>query len=1254
MTKQHLIALLILIYTLPLFSQEERLRFDHLTVDDGLAQNTIIGISEDKYGFMWFGSWNGLCRYDGYRFKIYQTIDNDSNSIITNRISHVYTDSLLNVWVSFSNYAEVCRYNYEQDNFTRFPREKVKKYISDSLSRYKPFVQSVAQTNNYLWQIKFQDKLLVQTNRNTHKSITYLPDPLNPWSINDEITNEVYLDKNGILWVGTISNGINKADTKQKAINYYYRNNNKNSIIGSEVRAICKDNDGNIWVGTRDMGVTKIDRTTNQYTHFSCNDLNASNRLISNLIRKSHCDRLGDLWFGAKDGLSRYNPRTHTFTNYSTNSLRKIPDNSVYEITEDHNGDLWIGTLNGIAKYDRSNDRFIAFDPQTTLTNPRVRAIVEDQKHNLWVATEGGGLTCLRRDSTTGFDGKFYPGHFRHSANDVNTISSDFIYSMDIDEDGLLWIGTWNGLNRFDPSNGQFTRITIKQGLPDGMIMGVLCDRKGHVWVSHKKGISRINTKTLAMSSYTRQDGLQDNEFSENACFRDHKTGEIFFGGIHGFNSFFPENMKDNPYLPKIYMTGLQILNTPIVPNQPFDERIVLTKPLYLSSEVTLTHNDKTLALEFTALHYSNPQGNKYKYMLEGFDKDWIYTDATQRVAYYSNLEPRTYTFKVMAANCDGVWNPTPATLKINMLPPWWRTTWAYAIWILLLFALGYITYRIIVAREKLRHQIDYERLKAEKIEELDQLKSQFFTNVAHEFRTPLSLIIDPLERLISDSPSLAKAQSYYSIMHRNAKRLFNLSNQLLDFRKMETGHMQLTKSVNDIVLTTKTVCSSFEIQALQRNINYTFQTKFDGLLVSFDPDKFDKILYNLISNAFKYTPDNGEITVELALADNKETNSTLEITVRDNGIGIAAESLDKVFDIFYQADNSKEYKDKGYGVGLAFTKELVILHGGIITVESEPGIGSCFKISFPYIPIHENLSPSSDENVMSSTSGDEGLSSGKDEATTPVDKSKSAPVVLLVEDNNDIRNYLANELSSNYLIYESSNGLDGFDKAIDCLPDLIISDVMMPGMTGIELCKKIKTDERTSHIPVILLTARQSEEYIVEGYQTGADAYITKPFSTVVLHSRINNLIESRQKLREMFGKGSFIDPKILANNVTDEAFIKKVMKIIEDNLSETDFDTETLATKLKMSRALLYKKIKVLTNQTVHDFVTTIRMNKAAELLLAGEYSISEVAYKVGFTVVGNFSRSFTKQFGLNPTNYILKHKKGKLQIDRNKSEN
>ena len=1251
MTKRLIIMLFTIIVSsaTELFSQHGILRFEHLTVDDGLSQNTVFGIVKDKYGFMWFGTWEGICRYDGYKFTIFRADESNSKALINNRVNQVLKDSLQNIWVTTSDARVVCKYNYETEDFTRFPIDKVKKYILDSLKHVRAFYRFNAQNKTYSWSILKQNSGLKQIENKTGAQWIYKTESSYRWSLNDDQITDIYLDDHDILWVGTQNGGVNKADTRSKPFSFYSSANNSNTVIKNVVRAICMDQSGNLWIGTENQGILKINRRKNTITYYINNPQN-NNSLINNNIRQIYSDRHGYLWFGTKGGLDRFDAHSNRFYHYTRKSAKPIPNNWVFWIMEDHSGYLWIGTFNGIAKYNRKEDCFLAFDPQKTLNNKSVRVILEDRNNKLWVATEGGGITKFTRDSSAGFNEKLTPTHYTYSATNPNSLINNQVLAMLEDKDGYLWIGTNSGLCRFDQIKGEFTRLSVKNGLPDDLIMGILNDNHGHIWISHKKGISRIHTKNFALRNFDAHDGLQGNEFSQNAFFRNKTTGEMFFGGINGFNSFFPDSIKENPFLPKVIFTGLQISNNPVEINQEINGRIILHKSLLLTKEITLTYWDKSFSVEFAALHYSNSKGNNYKYKLENFDKNWITSDASDRKASYSDLPANTYYLKVLASNSDGLWSIDPAVLKITILPPWWLRWWAYLLYLTIIGLIILFSYQYIKSKIQFRNQLVLERLKAEKEKELAQLKMQFFTNVSHEFRTPLSLIIDPLEQLISENVPPPKAKNYYKLMYRSAQRLLNLINQLLDFRKIESGNLPLKISFQDVVPFLKNIAEAFDFHASQRKIHFTFNTTLQSFQLGFDPQKLDKIVYNLVSNAFKYIADQGEITIELSQVHTEPDENGFEefimIGVKDNGIGIPAQSKDMIFNVFYQVDNDGN-KNQGTGIGLALTKELIKLHKGSITVVSEIGKGSHFRVFLPVLPRSEDTGNSTGFGQQKNTLIDDVEQIAEDmpaqlqiESNEP-DQSFQ-PLLLIVDDNIDVRSYLKENLTEYYQIIESSNGLDGLLKAIELVPDLIISDIMMPGMDGIELCRKLKTDEHTSHIPIILLTAHQSDEYKIEGYETGADAYITKPFSSAVLLTRIKNLLESRHRLRQLFNKGTSLELKKIAINVTDEAFMNKALKLIEENMSETNFDTDMLANNLKMSRSQLYRKIKALTDQTVHDFITTFRMNKAAELLLSGELSISEVAYKVGFTLPTNFTRSFVKQFGETPSRYLESFRK------------
>jgi signal transduction histidine kinase/ligand-binding sensor domain-containing protein/DNA-binding response OmpR family regulator len=1208
-----------------LFSGEyivgQKINFEYLTVKDGLPQSTVRTIVKDKYGFMWFGTWNGLCRYDGNKFKVYQTIPGDSTSIGNNRIHYIYKDGKGILWIATFN-SFICRYNYKTDNFTRFKTNQVSQVIQDSTNRlrsltvFKKYVNFLKLHIGPFEPSQTKEHIVFQTNANSEGGL------------NDNNVNCVYLDDSKILWLGTATGGVNKADLNAKKFHSFSVALKDRSAVNAPIRTILADKNG-IWLGTQDDGLLFINRKTKVETYFT-NELSGKN------IRSIFKDSSGDIWIGNRSGLDKYDVRSKKIVNYfreKTGSSAQM--NRFFAIAEDPvDHSLWFGNYNGILKYDRQTNKFEKQSLQKYFSRSAAGCLFFDSKKNLWIGTEYSGLIQLKRDPQT----QKWTDTIAYKGDGINPkLPDERVYSVAEDINGDIWAGTANGLCRINPKTQKIKLYTTADGLSDQYITKVLSDRKGNVWIGHKKGLSKLNTRTNQIRNYSVRGSHQDYEFMDGSGCIEPSTGELFFGGIDGFISFSPEEIIDNLNPPKVALTDFEVLNKTVKIGEEINGEVVLSEALNLTKTITLGYEDKSFSIEFAALDFSGPSKSRYAYQLEGLDKNWIYTDASRRIATYANLSSGTYTFKVKAANSDGVWSQKPRTLKIIVLPPWWRTWWAYSLYLIVLGAIGFFLYRIFKTKQEYNHRILIESLKAEKAQELDALKSRFFTNVSHEFRTPLTLIIDPLESLLSGKLSNDKAKEYYGVMHRNAVRLLVLINQFLDFRKLESGKLTLKVFKGDIVAFLRNVMAAFEFQAEQKNIDYQLETNLTELEFGFDADGVEKILYNLISNAFKFTPEGGRIVLNLSVS--VENQGYIILSVTDNGMGIPAEKLDKVFESFYQVEDNNRNDIVGSGVGLSLTKELVMLHKGTITVSSVPYKETCFTVALA------NLTETN-SNLKSTQSIVNFQSNNNVEVValeTEENKSQSdTPIVLIVEDNDEIRNYIRMNLDGDYKVIEAENGLQGLEIALDIIPDLIISDIMMPELNGLDLCRKLKTNEKTSHIPVILLTAQQSEQYQMEGYETGADAYISKPFSSAMLLVRIKNLIESRRKLRELFNKTTGFNPLVLGTNAADKAFLSKATALIEANLSNENFDVEWLASEMFLGRTQLYRKIKALTNQSAQEFITTIRLNKAAEMLLQGKLAVGEIAFMVGYTDPTSFGRVFQKQFGLTPKKYSQQGKK------------
>ena len=686
-------------------------------------------------------------------------------------------------------------------------------------------------------------------------------------------------------------------------------------------------------------------------------------------------------------------------------------------------------------------------------------------------------------------------------------------------------------------------------------------------------------------------------------------------------------------------LTNFQVFNKNVRAGETSGNRMILEKAISETKEITLSHSDNVIALEFAALNFSNTEKNKYAYILEGFDKAWSATDAKIRKATYTNLDPGNYTFRVKATNEDGIGNHEGVTLKITVLPPFWKTTWAYILYALLIAGILWFARHMILLRAKMRFQMEQERKEAKRMHELDLMKIRFFTNVSHEFRTPLALILTPVEKMMKnklDEPQ----RKYFELIHRNAKRLLNLVNQLLDFRKLEMEEIYLNPSNNDIIRYTKDISCSFSDIAEKKNIRFNFYSTIDTLVTSFDKAKLERILFNLLSNAFKFTPEGGNVTVEADTKINIDGNaavaSFIEIKVKDSGIGIPAEKRENIFDRFFQYNVPGDMINQGSGIGLSITKEFVRLHGGTITVDSEPGKGSCFTICLPVInsPVETNGSTELYSNGHNSSLISSANGHTADQTGTKVNGKKFS--ILLIEDNEDFMFYLKDNLQHPFNIIEARNGKEGWQKVLGQHPDLVVSDIMMPEMNGIDLCRKIKEDQRTSHIPVILLTAWSSEEIQMQGYTTGANDYITKPFNFEILLSRINNLLIQQESLKKNLQKHIDVHPGEIIVDSADEKLIRLALEVIEKNIDNTDFSVEELSRSLCMSRAAMYKKVTALTGKTPIEFIRSIRLKHAAQLLEKTQMTVSEIAFEVGFNNTKYFVKYFKEEFNMLPRDY------------------
>lgn len=1037
-------------------------------------------------------------------------------------------------------------------------------------------------------------------------------------------------DQDGIIWAGTFKNGVS----------YYHKNINRfrlyqhqvsqtGSLPFNDVNAVVEDARQNLWIGTNGGGLIYYDRKRNSYKQF-VHEPGEENGLTTNVIVSLMLDRNNILWIGTYfGGLLSFDGNRFVRYMHDPDDPESISDNSIWEIFEDSRGDIWIGTLTqGVSRLDRDENRFYHYtiDSPNPIHARYIPEFMEDSEGNLWIGT-GYGIDLLDKET-----GKFI--HYLNRPEDSRSLSNNMVLDIYEDSRGLIWIATHGGLNLFDKVTKSFFAFTKADGLPHNAVLKILEDRNSNLWVSTLHGISNLKIRydpgtndslSVHFKNYDEKDGLQGVQFNENAaCLT--SAGELIFGGGNGFNLFKPEDIGINRNLPNVILTDLLIFNKSVRIGEEVNGKVVLTRSITETDTLVLDHSDNVFSIEFASLSQFHPEKIRYQYMLEGFDRDWTMTDASQRRITYTNLDPGDYRFKVKAANNDGIWNVEPTALMITVLPPFWRSATAFVLYALATLGALLLARWLILHNERINFQIQQEREKAHRLHELDMIKIKFFTNVSHEFRTPLSLILTPLEKMLSQAPE-GEQKKQFQLIYRNARRLLNMVNQLLDFRKMEVQETKLNTSEGDIISFIREVFHSFSDLSEKNNIQFTFHTSVRQVETLFDQDKLEKILFNLLSNAFKFTPENGSVSVGL---DVKVVDGSkyLEINVRDTGIGIPRDKQDQVFERFFQDDLPKSMVNQGSGIGLSITREFVKIHGGSIRLESEIGKGTCFTVLLPLPEVKNELAGAMVESALPGPT--------TDDAHHLAPGNHKKPVLLIVEDNEDFRFYLKDNLKLQYAIVEARNGREGFERAISVLPDLVVSDVMMPEMNGIDLCKQLKADRRTSHIPFVMLTARTAEEQKIEGYSCGANDYVTKPFNFEILQSRIKNLITQREALQKSLNKR--IDVKTADVQITslDEKLIKKAIKIVEENIGEPDFSVEKFSRELGMSRVHLYKKLLALTGKSPIEFIRHIRLQRAAQLLEKSQLSVSEIAYQVGFNNPKYFSKYFKDQFKILPSAY------------------
>ena len=1376
---------------LPARAQEPRLRFTHLSGEQGLSNSTIEAICQDNRGFMWIGTRDGLNRYDGHTIIVFRNDPSDSTSLTDSYTRCIYEDRNHELWVGTVNGLNLydpahgtfkrwkhregdsatlshniitamledhkgrfwvatyggglnlldratgrCRsfhmgggpgslrddrilclledksgmiwvgtqsgldqFDASTGHFTAMENPAVTNtsgntiiamqadrqgdlwlgteddglYLFDplrrSFTRYGHSDKEASSLGNNMIKCMLMDhkgqlwagsingglNLLHQPAGNFYH---YAHEPGNGSSLSQRTISALFENKQGNLWVGTHRGGINIYSPGIEKFDLYRQEPTPGSLSYSDVKTFCEDKSGNIWVGTDGGGLDLFRRDQHSFKNYR-NDPFNDRSLGSNAVLDVMQDRQGRLWVSTwGGGLNLFDASRGSFTRYVNDPRdpHSISSNFVQKTIEDYAGNLWVATYyGGLDLFDPAHGTFrrVIDDPSgtTSLSGKDIVSLLEDKEGRIWIGTDDGGLNCWHPDTR----------HFTHYFSSFERLPD--LRVLFVDSKGRLWVGQ-KGLYVLDAERDSFRLFTTKAGLANEFIKGITEDGQGNLWISTSNGLTSLNPNTAAFSKYNTGDGLQDLEFEANAFLKT-KDGEMYFGGINGFNCFYPGAIRANGFVPPVYITGLQMSNRLMEPGVAGSP---LTADISMTRSIRLSYRQSTFSLSFSALNFVTPENNQYAYKLEGLDTDWNYVGKENKVTY-TNLGPGDYTFRVKASNNDGVWNEEGTSIRIVITPPFWKTGWFISLLVLLGLLALYAVYRF-------RTALKLREMEARKREEIRQVQLQFFTNVSHEFRTPLSLILGPLERMMKDPG--APTSRYLASMHRNAQRLLSLINELMDFGKLESGSLKLHVLPGNLPAFMEELAEEFRDWAIQKEVDFSLAT--DGPASAwFDRQVLEKIVLNLLHNAFKYTKAGGQITLEvlptlddfspsfaneLVLKNPFRGGRYAYIRVADTGIGISAESIHHLFERYYRITDSH----LGSGVGLAFVKSLALLHKGDIYVYSERLKGTEIIIG---IPVEEGdyrkeekramveggvrleaTMPGSDISPADAVPGADLAETsradrdrfasplGSDAAGTALSGRVDLPpveTILLVEDNEELRHFLKDSLSPGYQVIEAADGTEGLAKAREISPGMIISDVIMPGMNGFAFCRAVKNDINICHIPFLILTARTAAAAQMEGLDAGADYYFGKPLNMELLLLTIRNRFSVDRKLKERYTREAHVEAMELVHSEKDREFMTKLLQAIDSQLANPDFNIDWLCQEMGTSRTRLYQKIKGISRQSIGDFIRTIRLKKAVEIMTHEDVSLTEVMMRVGIQTQSYFTKAFKKEFGKTPGQFM-----------------
>jgi signal transduction histidine kinase/ligand-binding sensor domain-containing protein/DNA-binding response OmpR family regulator len=1325
------IYLLFLFLTLRLLCSAQTYYFKHYQVEQGLSNNTVYSCLQDKKGFLWLGTKDGLNRFDGYTFKVFRHNPGDKKTLSNNMVHTISLDKDGSLWIGTDQ--GVDHYDPKTETFTHLNiagKEGVRCIIQDSydncwfiagpaimkynkktekitdyrayqhfdatslafnngslwistasgtieklhpasrtFTSYDLFKKSPRVASNFIEKIFYagDNKIFIGTTTqgfkqfdcttgtyrdmliyNADKTEVYVRDFVkyndneywiatesgvfiynmskgtftnikkhynDPYSLSDNAIYILYKDIEGGIWASTYFGGVNYYPKQHSLFNKYYPAE-KNTLQGNVVREICKDIYGNFWLGTEDNGLNKLSPHKDTWTHYypgASNGISNSNihglladgnylyigtferglnifniktgkveqvfiagagknALKSNFIVTFLKTRAGVILVATTRGLYRYNVDKKDFT-----LIDKVPPNDFYySIIEDHNGKIWLGTVrDGIYCYDINNNTSIrlpyTYPVKDALNTSTVNGIFEDSNNNLWFATEGLGLWC------------------------------------------------------YDTDRRSFKYYDLSNGLPSNYTFKILEDNNKNLWVSTTRGLISLNLDNNDIKIYTKANGLLSDQFNYNSAFKD-TDGTMYFGCVKGMISFNPALFTKNEFVAPVYITGFQVHNREISVK---GKDSLLKHSIICTKKISLNHNQSSFSIDFAALSFPSPEMTEYKYIMKGLDKSWTALK-TNRKVYFTQLSPGHYTFTVMAANNNGVWANKETTIEIEIAPPFWKSIWAYIIYTLLLVAIIYYLLRRYHINIRQNNERLIQQLESDKEKELYNAKIEFFTNVAHEIRTPLTLIKAPMEKVMQRAAQVPEIQGNLKIMERNTDRLLELTNQLLDFRKTETNGFSLNFVKTDITGLLTDTYSQFKTMAEQKNLSYALKCPDNILYAYVDIEAFTKIVSNLINNAIKYASS----IIEIELMESIDHHASFTIVVKNDGYLVPPELRDRIFEPFFRMKESE--KQTGTGIGLSLSRSLTELHKGLLFLSDSVDNFNIFTLT---LPIHQEK-----EFDLHNTAD---YYEHSDIVNREDNFDFMKPLILLIDDNPEILDFLKNELTEKYAVIKAMNGQEALDKIEVENVQLIICDVMMPVIDGFEFCKRVKTNFDNSHIPIILLTARNTLQSKIEGLEVGADAYIEKPFSPEHLQVQIANLLINRNKIKDYFASSPLAHIKTMAYSKPDESFLDKLNAAIYKNIQDADLDVELIASLMNMSKPTLYRKVKAISNLTIHELINITRLKAAAKLIEEGDYKIYEVANMVGYSSQSQLGRNFLKQFGTTPTEYQQSKRANKVKL-------